>query len=107
MKSFTTGVSVRFFSVIAPTGHGGIGRFTGRSLNCVGLATNRNSEAGNTPRYGPLGTSAQVSEVVPRTVPFGGNAAPQARNASAICEPIGVSGNGRHHGSSDSSDSLS
>src|SRR5262249_7707323 len=103
MKSFTTGVSVRFRKVMTPTGQGGIRRSTGRTLSRGRLTPNRNSEAGRVPTYGPLGRLAQRKDAPPHAAPFGGNFRPRARNASATSEPTVVSGSGRHQGSSDSS----
>jgi DNA invertase Pin-like site-specific DNA recombinase len=55
MKSCTTGVSVRFFNNMIPTGQGGIGRVTGSTWRCGRFAPNRSSEAGTVPKNGPLG----------------------------------------------------
>src|SRR4051812_20326840 len=100
MKSFTTGVRVRFFSVITPTGQGATGKFTGRILSGGRLAPNRNSDAGRALRNGPTGRSVQASEGEPHTTPFGGNFTPHVRNASAMPEPTAAVGCGSTQGSS-------
>src|SRR5262249_47264470 len=61
MKSWVTGLSVRFFKVMIPTGHGGMGTFTGRTLSGGRFAPNRSIEPGKNPRKGPLASSAQNS----------------------------------------------
>src|SRR5262245_65990691 len=104
MKSFATGVNVRFFNVMTPTGQGGIGRSTGKTLSRGTLAPNRSSEAGETPKKGPLGRRALMREAAPHTAPSAGNVMPRARNASATSETEIVSGSGRHQDSWASSD---
>src|ERR1700752_4295324 len=104
MNNFATGVSVRFFNVMTPTGQGGIGRFTGTTLSRGVSAPNRSNEAGKAPKKGPLGRRALMREVVPHTAPFGGNVMLHERNASATSEPEIVSGSGRPQGSLASSD---
>ena len=64
-ESFTTGVRVRFFSVMIPTGQGSIGRSTGKTLSGGRLAPNCNREAGIAPKKGPLGRKAQMKEAPP------------------------------------------
>ena len=88
MKSFTTGVSVRFFNVAIPTGQGSTDRFTGRTLRRGILAPTRTSEAGRAPKRFPLESRAQIREAAPDTVPFGGNFTPRVRNASATSDPM-------------------
>src|SRR5262249_57678198 len=95
MKSFATGVSVRFFNVMTPTGQGGIGKLTGSTLRRGILAPNHSNEAGKAPKKGPLGRRALMRDVAPHTAPLGGNVRLCARNASATSEPEIVSGSGR------------
>src|SRR5436189_3983899 len=105
IMSRTTGVSVRFFNVMIPTGNGGIGRSTGRTVKRGRFEPNFNSENGSVPKHGPLASSAQKREAPPHTALLGGNVTPHARNASATSGPIIVSCRGRIQGSSLSSES--
>src|SRR5262245_5420776 len=59
MKSFATGLHVRFFRVMIPTGQGGIGKLTGRTV-CEGKCVpRRNTDPGIGKRKGPLARSAK------------------------------------------------
>ena len=59
MKSLATGLSVRLLKVMIPTGHGGIGNLTGKTLSGGRFAPRRKNELGKIPRKGPLASSAQ------------------------------------------------
>src|SRR5262245_23207689 len=106
MKSFTTGVSVRFLSVIIPTGQREIGSSTGTILSRGRLAPNCSNDAGRIPRKRPLGRIAQTREADPHMTPFGGKLTPRARNASAIRRPIADLCGGNTQGSSANSEST-
>ena len=54
MKSFATGLSVRFFRVTMPTGTRVIGSVTGKTLSSGRAVGNLNAEAGTIVRKSPL-----------------------------------------------------
>ena len=54
MKSFATGLSVRFFRVTMPTGTRAIGSSTGKTLSSGRLVGNLNAEAGKIVRKRPV-----------------------------------------------------
>ena len=57
MKSFATGLSVRFFRVTIPTGTRTIGNSMGKTLSSGRLVGNLNEEAAKIPRKRPVARS--------------------------------------------------
>src|SRR5436305_10119709 len=105
MKSLVTGLSVRFFKVMIPTGQAGIGRVMGRTFRRGIFAPSRNIDAGNVAKTGSLANSAHVRWIGPSIAPRGGKRIPLLRNASAMRVAARISGGGRHQGSSANSES--
>ena len=83
MNSFATGLTVRFFTVMTPTGNGGMGNSTGKILNGGRCVPKRSKERGKIPTNDPLATSAQSRWTDPLANPLGGNPRPRARKTSA------------------------
>ena len=76
MNSRVTGLIVRFFMVMIPTGKSGTGNSTGKILSGGRLAPKCNKEPGKIPRKGPLATSATTKTTKKRAP-----ASPIAENA--------------------------
>jgi hypothetical protein len=58
MNSFTSGLRVRFFKVMIPTGQGGMGSVTGKTLSGGRFEPNRKTVSETIARYGPFASSA-------------------------------------------------
>ena len=59
MKSLVTGLRVRFFRAMIPTGHGGLGNSTGKALSGGKFVPSCNKDPDIARRNGPLARSAQ------------------------------------------------
>src|SRR5262245_3101930 len=96
-KSCATGLIARFFNVMTPSGHGGTGSSTGRTLCGGRFVPNFSTESGRVTTKDPLArresnkwgepVAALRSEIL------------RERKASVIREPASVSDDGRPHGS--------
>src|SRR5262249_10218011 len=73
MNNCTTGLIVRFFRVIIPTGNGGMDNSTGNILSDGRFAPKRSNAPGKSPRKGPLAMRAQSKLTDPLAMPLGGN----------------------------------
>ena len=78
MKSCATGLTVRFLTVMIPTGNDGVGNSTGKILSGGRFLPKCNKEPGKIPRNGPLAISAQSRWTEPRAQPLGGNVIPRS-----------------------------
>src|SRR6516162_295771 len=101
-KSCATGLIVRFFNVIMPTGQGEIGSSTGKTLNGGRFVPNFSTESGSVTKKGPFGRRYSNKWGEPVAAPR--NEIPRARKASRTRGPAGVSDDGRPQGSFASSD---
>ncbi len=66
IKSCTTGLTARFFKVMTPTGQGGTGRSTGKTLNRRRFTPNLKTEPGHIARKGPFATRAMWRWIAPK-----------------------------------------
>ena len=81
MKSCETGLSVRFFTVIIPTGRRVVGNSTGKRLIAGLSAENRNTELGMIVRKRPVASSALRTGTVDVMIVVGGRSRPASRKA--------------------------
>src|SRR5262245_59463903 len=99
MKSFATGLSVRFLRVTMPIGTGAIGSFTGKVLTFEGLVGNLNAEAVTIVRKRPVARRlSRISAGALNTVERG-YSSPARRKAFNATDPSTLSGGGKVQGS--------
>jgi hypothetical protein len=96
MKSRATGLGVRLFKVMIPTGQVVTDKSTGRTFSGGRFLPNRNNESGMIDTKGSVTNKAQNRSGVPNAAPFGGNFKPRERNVLATSEPKGPSRNDKH-----------
>jgi len=106
MKSRATGLSVRFFNVMIPTGPGRTGNSIGSTLNDMRCGLNCRSDFGNRHKKFPVASKALKSGNENETALTRGMGRPFSLKASASRDPATLSGVGAHQGSSTSSASA-
>jgi len=87
MKSWATGLSVRFFRVRIPTGLPPVGMLMGKALISGFPAENLNTEAGTIVRKRPLASRALRAGMEEVTSAARGRSSPLARKASTTIAP--------------------
>src|SRR5215510_14015523 len=103
MKSCATGVGVRFFKVIIPTGNFATGKSTGTGLSDNLLAPKCIRVLGRIVRKRPVASSALRATIERVLTTLRGASRPFARKASRISDQGKLSNGAPHQGSSTSS----
>ena len=107
MKSFTSGLSVRFLNVIAAIGRGAIGNLIGNPCKIGLLDGNCNAEPGRMVRKRPLPSRAFLTGTADVMIAAFGTLRPLARKASLTTDPNELWGGGSTQASFANSASLS
>src|SRR5437016_812427 len=99
MKSCATGLIIRPFNVMMPTGLGKAGSLTGSTLIAGLFAPNRRADVSNIPNHGPPASRVLYIWTELQEITALGISRLQARNVSAMTVLVAVPGFGKSQGS--------